>query len=159
MEIGFGVNLPFTAVQVLNENDISMGNGTYRNEDSCYRAVFSKLGGAIAIPLGNTILIDGLRREVSALMGNISPQSVVKVGPTNLKALTNDTTTLHSLRLSYSKAVTNTLYYALGAIAITLPFAMGMEWKNLEDSSQHEANDKDAKSQLPGALHLCPYIA
>ena len=91
------------------------------------------------------------RREVSALVGNISPQSVVKVGPTNLKALTNDVTLLHSLRLSYSKAVNNTLYYALGAIAITLPFALGMEWKKLEDSPQHEANGKDAKSQLPGA--------
>lgn len=59
---------------------------------------------------------------------------------------------MHALRLSYSKGVTNTLYYALGSIAITLPFALGMEWKKLKDSPQHETNEKDAESETPRTL-------
>lgn len=101
----------------------------------------------IAVPLGNSILIDGVVRRVSARYKDISSQSIIRAGPTNLTMLTDNPDTLSYLRFAYSKGITSVLYYALGAIAITLPFALGMEWKRLDTVQQNETDDEKANSK------------
>lgn len=75
----------------------------------------------------------------------VTPQSVIKAGPTNFQRLAGDDHTLRSLEHAYSKAIQDILYLALGAIAASLPFALGMEWKNLKTSIQKKQATPDPK--------------
>lgn len=78
--------------------------------------------------MGNTVLVNGLLREVPRSAEGISPQAVIKAGPTNFQILSTDPTVVRALKYSYSKAIQGILYFALAAIAMCLLFAIGMEW-------------------------------
>ncbi len=88
---------------------------------------------AIAIPIGNTILVASLLTEVPENTRTISPEEVINAGAGNLKTKAANPTVLHALQLSYSTAVANTLYLALATVCLALIFACGMEWRNIKD--------------------------
>jgi hypothetical protein len=68
---------------------------------------------------------------------------VINAGATNLRVLTQDPGVLHAIQVSYSKAVTNTLYLATAAVALALPFAAGMQWKNVKRVSAQRKEDEE----------------
>ena len=84
---------------------------------------------AIAIPIGETVLVNTLSSKVRKHTPGIPAELVVHAGATNLKSLTTDSSTLRSLQASHSQAVTNVLYFATAVLAMALPFAVFMEWK------------------------------
>ena len=74
-------------------------------------------------------------QEVPLHTTQISAQSVINIGATNLGRLTRSPDVLRSLQVAYSVAVRDTLYFSLAAISIALPFAVGMEWRNVKKVS------------------------
>lgn len=106
--------------------------------------------------MGNTILVNGLLREVPRSTEGISPQAVIRAGPTNFQRLTTDPTVLRALEYSYSQAIQGILYFALAAIAMSLLFAIGMEWKNLKTSIQEEQYKVGPSIDAPRDEHTVP---
>lgn len=60
---------------------------------------------------------------------------------------------LRAIQAAYSQAVTNVLYFSLAAIAVAMPFALCMEWKNMKgsdvqaiDGAEHQNMDKSSSS-------------
>ncbi|KAL9075027.1 MAG: hypothetical protein Q9161_001958 [Pseudevernia consocians] len=129
--IGIGVQLPYTAVQAIsNENDSSITNAIV--------VFFSQLGGAITIPIGQTIFVSSLASANSKRSTGVSAQAIIHAGATNLNSLSADPSTIHALQDSYSEAVTDVLYFSVGALAIAMPLALFMEWKSMKKvSSEH----------------------
>ncbi|KAI9879023.1 MAG: hypothetical protein M1830_009822 [Pleopsidium flavum] len=127
--LGMGMQLPFTALQtVLSENDIPTGNAI---------ALFlSQLGGAIAVSVGQSAFSNSLINEIQTRTPTIPPSSIIAAGVTNLESLIKDPTTLRAIRGAYSKAVTNTLIYALVAACLAIPFAFAMEWRNVKQAAR-----------------------
>ncbi|MCJ1376700.1 hypothetical protein MMC20_007945 [Loxospora ochrophaea] len=132
--IGFGIQLPYSAVQVvLNENDVPTGNAV--------TVLFSQLGGAVAIPIGETIFLNDLLREVFSRTNAIPAQAIITAGATNLNELTNNPDVLLDLRIAYSKAVVDTIYFALATTILPIVFAVSMEWKNVKKVSEQRAQN------------------
>ncbi|KAL8725327.1 MAG: hypothetical protein Q9166_007433 [cf. Caloplaca sp. 2 TL-2023] len=118
--IGTGVQLPFTALQVVLS--------------------------AIAIPIGNAILVNGLLKQIPRHTESISAHSVIKAGSTNLRTLTKDAGVLRSLQTGYAEAVVATIYLALAAACASFPFAAFMEWKSVKpDTGTHEKDKEDVE--------------
>ncbi|KAI4124378.1 MAG: hypothetical protein LQ347_005765 [Umbilicaria vellea] len=126
--LGIGLQQPFTVIQaVLLESDVPIGN---------------VIPSAIALSIGQTILTNGLAREVPKAAPTISPKAVFNIGATNLAALTTDPKILKALRGSYSQAVVNVLYFALGIVVFALPFALALEWKNVKRVSAQRIQEE-----------------
>jgi hypothetical protein len=103
----------------------------------CLQAIVClQVSRAISISLGQTILLNGLLREVPKVTQAVSAQSVVNTGATNLTSLTSDPHTLLAIRVAYSVAIRDVIFFTAGTIAIALPFALGMEWINLKKFSK-----------------------
>lgn len=98
----------------------------------CYIDQTNPYYRAIAIPIGETIFVNSLLTQVPKNTQAVSPQAVVDAGATNLNKISASPTVLYALQLSYSTAVTNTLYLAIASVALALFFACGMEWKNIK---------------------------
>ena len=79
--------------------------------------------------------MNSLIREIPRNTHEVSAPEALKAGATHLKTVTTDPKVLRALEVSYSNAVRNTLYLAVASIAIALPFASGMEWKNVKKVS------------------------
>lgn len=75
---------------------------------------------------------------------------VINAGATNLQSLTQDPGVLHSIQVSYSKAVTNTLYLATAAITLALPLAAEMQWKNVKRVSAQRKEDEEVLTAQKG---------
>ncbi|KAL8827933.1 MAG: hypothetical protein Q9170_006815 [Blastenia crenularia] len=148
-KIGYYVCSPSTIIR--GQDDLSSGNGTRVTPNptapsltpsraAAMVSFFQQLGGAIAIPIGNTLLVNGLLREIPRRTDAVSAQAVIRAGATNLRQLTNgDAVTLRAVQSGYAKAVVATLYLALAAACVALPFAAGMEWRSVRrDMKKHE---------------------
>ncbi|MCJ1404233.1 hypothetical protein MMC11_007458 [Xylographa trunciseda] len=123
--IGIGIQLPYTALQVvLSESDVPSGNGIM--------LLFQQLGGAIAIPIGETIFVNTLIARVSQNTHAVSPATVLAAGAANLAQIAPSPAVRRALQLSYSDAVTSTLYLALASTVLALFCASGMEWKSIK---------------------------
>lgn len=92
--------------------------------------------------------MNSLAAEVPKLTTTVSPKAVIQAGATNLRVLTADPSTLRALQAAYATAVVHTLYLALASMAIALPFAVGMEWKNVHTESRHRASEKRSAQQV-----------
>ncbi|KAL9122049.1 MAG: hypothetical protein Q9187_001396 [Circinaria calcarea] len=110
--IGLGTNLPYTALQ----------------------AVLS----AVAIPVGNALLLGGLTTEIPRQTKAVSPEKVIDAGTGALTVLAQNPEVLRALRLSYLVAVKYSLYLAVASVAIAVPLAVGLEWKTLKTAIQEQ---------------------
>ncbi len=63
--------------------------------------------------------------------------------PWNLRTLTNDAAVLRGIQAAYAKAVASTVYLAVAAACVSLPFAMFMEWKSVKPKAVPEEELKD----------------
>ncbi|KAL8921809.1 MAG: hypothetical protein Q9208_005566 [Pyrenodesmia sp. 3 TL-2023] len=134
--IGLGVQLPYTALQViLDQDDLSVGNAMV--------VFFQQLGGAIAIPIGNTLLVNGLLEQIPRRTDSVSAQQVIQAGATNLRTLTNNDRVLRAVQIGYADAVVTTLYLAVAAACVSLPFAACMEWKSVKPKAVIQEEDTE----------------
>ncbi|KAL8982245.1 MAG: hypothetical protein Q9177_005332, partial [Variospora cf. flavescens] len=119
--LGLGVNVPHIAIQavmktsvlshwhdaqlteigitLLRDNDIFIANGIAN--------FFGQLGGALGVPIGNALLIGGLRSEVPKFAPDVSPEAVVRNGALDLQRLTSSPKTLQGLRTAYAMAISH----------------------------------------------------
>ena len=91
---------------------------------------------AIAIAVGQSILVTTLSQELPKLTPAIPAEVVIKAGASNLSKITNSSTALALLRIAYDRAIHNVLIYSLAAICTALPFALGMQWLNVKKAAQ-----------------------
>ncbi|KAI4234822.1 MAG: hypothetical protein LQ349_003549 [Xanthoria aureola] len=102
---------------------------------------------AIAIPIGNAILVNGLLKQIPRHTQSVSAQDVIRAGSTNLRTLTSDMSTLLSLQTGYAEAVVATIYLALAAGCASFPFAVFMEWRSVKPGAgPHEKDKKDVET-------------
>ncbi|PIG83981.1 hypothetical protein AARAC_008631 [Aspergillus arachidicola] len=149
---GMGLQMPFTAVQVvLSDDDIPIGNGThhpchnhliyfptsvfqseYPNKSlPAITVFFSQLGAAIAIAIGESIFHTSIAHQIHASHLPMSAATVIAAGPTGLQSLTTEAAILHKLQGAYAYGIRMVMYFALAATCAAVPFAFGMEWLNL----------------------------
>jgi ABC-type Fe3+ transport system permease subunit len=67
---------------------------------------------------------------------------VIAAGPTGLMAFSYDAEILEFLQRCY-----NTLYVALAASAVAVPFALGMQWLNVKEVAQDDSADADSSDE------------
>ncbi|KAL8725329.1 MAG: hypothetical protein Q9166_007435 [cf. Caloplaca sp. 2 TL-2023] len=138
--MGMGMQIPYTALQVvLSERDAPTGNAI---------AVFSnQLGGVVAIPACQALLLNTLRTELPQKTTAVTPQTVINTGPTNLQLLAqgNDAL-LRILRQIYATGLRRTYIFALAAGCVAVVCALGMERKNLKVEA--EARERVAETEV-----------
>lgn len=67
---------------------------------------------------------------------------VIGVGPTGIKFLTLDESVIRLLQESYCYAFDMTMYFALAALVVAIPFALGMQWLNTKEAKIKKRNHK-----------------
>ncbi|KAL1961855.1 hypothetical protein VTN77DRAFT_979 [Rasamsonia byssochlamydoides] len=141
---GMGLQMPFTAVQVvLSDDDIPIGNAV--------TVFFSQLGAAVAIAIGQSIFETSLEHQVRTSNLPIAPASVVAAGPTGLRSLTSSPTTLRALQDAYALAIQSVMYFSLATACAALPFAVGMQWLNVKTvAAQKEKEEAVAEMGANG---------
>ena len=97
------------------------------------------------MPIGNALLIDGLRSEASKFASVISPEALIRNGALNLQALTTSPSVLQGLREAYAIAVSHVNIFLVVLICISVPTACGMEWLNIKKVSKR--NEEEKKKQ------------
>lgn len=85
---------------------------------------------AVSVAVGQSIFSDALQRDVAESGIPIPPEAVVLAGPTGIKSLTTDVTLTRAIQDAYCYAFQTTMYYALAALVVAIPFAAGMQWLN-----------------------------
>ncbi|BCS19563.1 MDR family MFS transporter [Aspergillus puulaauensis] len=132
---GMGLQMPFTAVQVvLRDDDIPIGN-------VAIIVFFSQLGASVAIAVGQSILQTSLIHRIQLSDLSIPSQTVIAAGPTGLQTLTgpNNPKMLRTLQDAYAAALQAVMYFALATACAAVPFALGMEWLNVKVQSRTRA--------------------
>ena len=138
--LGLGVNVPHIAVQAVmkTDNDIIIANGI--------ASFFGQLGGALGIPIGNALLINGLHEQVPKYAPEVSPDAVVTGGALALKSLTTSPAILNGLRVAWTIAVSHVNYFLVAIICISVPTACGMEWLNIRKVSAEREGEKKVQN-------------
>lgn len=85
---------------------------------------------AIAVAIGESIFSDSLRKEVLELAVPIPTTKVILAGATGIRSLSSDPAVIRLIQNAYCYAFQITMYFALGALVIAIPFAAGMQWLN-----------------------------
>ena len=98
------------------------------------------------MPIGNALLIDGLRTEVPKFAPSISPEAVVRAGATDLESLSNSPYILRGLREAYAIAISHVNIFLVVVIRISVPTACGMEWLDIKKVSAQREEEKGART-------------
>ncbi|KAH5296153.1 hypothetical protein HBI12_213810 [Parastagonospora nodorum] len=123
--MGMAQQLPYTALQaVLEPEDIATGNAI---------AIFSwQLGGAIAVSIGQNLLLNTLKISIPAHTTEVGVQQVIDAGAGGINSIAPDGAVLKSLREAYAEALRGSFVLALVSTCLALPFAAGMQWLNIK---------------------------
>lgn len=96
-------------------------------------AIFSwQLGGAIAVSIGQNLLLNSLKTSVPAHTSAVNVQQVIDAGAGGLKTIASNAAVLEHLRAAYAEALKGTFVLALIGTCLALPFAAGMQWLNIK---------------------------
>jgi hypothetical protein len=96
-------------------------------------AIFSwQLGGAIAVAIGQNLLLNNLKTSIPAHTSEVSVQQVLDAGAGGLRSTAPDIATLQDLREAYADALGGTFVLASVVTCLALPFAAGMQWLNIK---------------------------
>lgn len=139
---GWAVNIPYIAIQAIleNEEDVFIGNAI--------ATFFTLLGGAIAISLSNTLLLNGLLSYVPMYEPSLSAHLVAKTGALDISRLAPAPAILANLRKAYAKAISHTNIFGTVAVGLAVIVAAFMEWKNLQRvAHEREAATASATSE------------
>ena len=101
---------------------------------------------SLGVPIGNALLIDGLRTEVPKLAPSISPEAVVRAGATDLQSLSSSPYILQGLREAYAIAISHVNIFLVVVICVSVPTACGMEWLNIKKVSAQREEEKASRT-------------
>lgn len=116
---GLCVQVPFTAVQVLPESDIPIGNGLM--------AFFQGLGGALAVSAAQTIFSNTLHRELDDIP-NVNANVIISYGATNFVKKV-DPSLLHDVKHAYEAATKDTFMLPIIGAGLAFLASLGVEWR------------------------------
>ncbi|KAL7274281.1 hypothetical protein RUND412_002827 [Rhizina undulata] len=134
---GFGVQIPFTAVQtVLSEEDLPIGNAL--------AVFFSQLGGTLTISIGQSILTNTLTREVLR-QTTINPQDLILWGATGFRRYVTDPVQLQGVLRSYMAAIKETFILPIVVTAISLFIGALVEWRSVKAPAKKETSVEEAE--------------
>ena len=107
---------------------------------------------AVAVAVGQSVLVNSLVREVPKHTSAVPPEAVIANGALNLQRLTDSSVAQRGLREAYAKAIQNLIIYSLVAVCIALPFALSMQWLNVKNATKKPqskyASGLDAETDL-----------
>ncbi|KAL8733781.1 MAG: hypothetical protein Q9181_003463 [Wetmoreana brouardii] len=137
--LGMAQQLPYTAIQVvLSEADTPTGNAIL--------VFWNQLGGVIAIPVCQALLIGTLRGHLARYSDVLPTESVVHAGPYELQRLTQgNMVLLEVLRKVYALALKRVYIFALAAGCVGWLFTLAMERKNIK-REQEARQTKDERA-------------
>ncbi|KAF2867710.1 MFS multidrug transporter-like protein [Massariosphaeria phaeospora] len=147
--LGMAQQLPYTALQaVLEPTDTATGNAI---------AIFSwQLGGAIAVSIGQNLLLNGLQRTIPSHTTMVSVSAVLEAGVGGLTRLAPNPAVLQQLREDYAEALRGTFILALVGTCVALPFAAGMQWLNIKTVAEERRRDREVKRLGESGIMLVP---
>lgn len=93
---------------------------------------FSQLGGTIAVPIGNTFILNALNKYIPVYADGLDAGTIVHAGPLAITQLTHSPDAIYGIRLAYSKGIYHVLIFALAVVCASIPAAAGMQWLNLK---------------------------
>lgn len=136
--MGMAQQLPYTAIQaVLEPKDTATGNAL---------AVFSwQLGGAIAVSIGQNLLLNRLKTIVPQRTNAVAAQEVIEAGAGGLVKVAPNLSVLRQLREAYAESLVPIWILALVATCLAILPTLGMEWLNIKRVAhdRHENSQED----------------
>jgi hypothetical protein len=121
-------------------------------------AIFSwQLGGAIAVSMGQNLLLNKLKTTIPAHTSAVSVQTVIDAGAGGLKAIAPTLAVLQELREAYADALGGTFVLALVGTCLALPFAVGMQWlsiKKVAEERRERAKEGKSMGREEGVIEL-----
>ncbi|OAG09464.1 MFS general substrate transporter [Paraphaeosphaeria sporulosa] len=131
--LGMAQQLPYTALQaVLETADTLTGNAI--------AIFFWQLGGAVAVSVGQTLLLNNLRVNIPKSISGVAPQDVIDAGAGGIAAIAQSPLALRKLREAYAESLKGTFVLALVGSCLALPFAAGMQWLNIKKVAEDRRN-------------------
>lgn len=104
----------------------------------------------IAIPIGQALLLSGLRDEIPRLTSVVSADAIIGAGGSNLTALAaGNELVLAALREGYGLALRRVFIFALAAGCAAFVFTLGMERRTL--TAADGASARGERGELEGA--------
>jgi hypothetical protein len=98
---------------------------------------------AIAVAIGQTIVLNTLASEVPKAIPTLSPRLVMNAGAAGLSKIAGSHSVEVVLRAIWNQAIVRTMYLSLAFAAAAIPFALGMEWLN----AKQVAKERKCESQ------------
>ncbi|PHH88186.1 hypothetical protein CDD83_7860 [Cordyceps sp. RAO-2017] len=151
---GMGLQTPFTAVQLVlrsvrhlslpgcpadarfSKEDVPVGNAIV--------VFFQQLGAAVAVAAGQSIFSSGLQDELTKGNIPIPARAVQMAGPTGIRTLTTNPALIRLIQNAYCYAFRDTMYFALAALVVAIPFALRMQWLNARAVAKAAAAEEHA---------------
>ncbi|KAH7381082.1 major facilitator superfamily domain-containing protein [Cadophora sp. MPI-SDFR-AT-0126] len=133
---GIGTQGPLVAVQnVLSLKDVPIGTAL---------VVFMQtIGGAIAVPIGQTIFNNKLVEGLHKLTPELDPPSVVNIGATEIHNVFEGAQYTRIIE-AYNDALSRTFLVATVLAALTLGGSLAMEWKTVKREKKSNENAEEA---------------
>lgn len=116
---GLGVQVPFTAVQLLPEKDIAIGNGLM--------AFSQGLGGALAVSVAQTIFSNALHVHLDEIP-NINADVIISYGATNFLSKIPPGL-VHAVREAYGAATRDAFILPIVGAGLAFLASLGVEWR------------------------------
>ncbi|RAL08035.1 MDR family MFS transporter [Aspergillus homomorphus CBS 101889] len=134
--LGLAMQLPYTAIQVtLTADDLPMGNAI--------AVLFYQLGGAIAIAMGQTVVLSTITENLHGQIPGLTSHDVFAAGAANLRILAPTAADLELLREIWNQGIARTMILSAALVAAAVPFTLGMEWLNAKRVARaREAQEK-----------------
>ncbi|KAF1960066.1 major facilitator superfamily transporter [Byssothecium circinans] len=130
--VGWMMQQPNLAIQViLEKKDVPVG--------TALMSLCQTLGGAVFVAVGQNVFIDKFTTGLEMIPG-IDPAQVVGAGATNLKGSVPSELQKTILDV-YNKGITQGPFFAALIVAcISLPAALGMEWRSVKENQEPPEN-------------------
>lgn len=137
---GLASQIPYSAISVvLEDDDIPIGNAIV--------LFLNQMGGALAVSLGQTIILATLGALVPQRLPDLSLQLVKDVGASDLSSLHLSTQDLTILRDIWNIAVVRVMIFATALVGAALPFTLRMEWLNTKTEAEARIEMANARAQ------------
>lgn len=89
--------------------------------------------------IGESTFSDSLQKDLVKLAVPIPTEEIVLAGATGIRSLSSDPAVIRLIQDAYCYAFQVTMYFALAALVIAIPFAAGMEWSGAKKLAKARA--------------------
>lgn len=106
---------------------------------------------AIAVAIGENLFSGSLRKKLVDLNVPIPADEVISVGPTGIRSLTTVESVIQQIQQAYCFAFDMTMYFALAALIVAIPCAVGMQWLNAR-AAKNQDESQDMQETKEGSI-------